>query len=233
MSDLTRRINATLGRVFEVQITPGRTRAVRLSADWFVKLVHFNSLLEQVASVPGDLVECGVADGSSLAMFASLMRATGQVRCLWGFDSWEGLPPPSDADVTHETSIASAGMFEHASTHRVHDELAAYGWSHAEILQTVSLVPGLFERTLPEFDGNIALLHIDADLYESYRSCLTNLWPNLQIGGIAAFDEYDEPELWPGARLAVDEFLSSLPEGAAELSRDDRSGKWWVKKTHA
>jgi len=230
MSDLTRRINAVLGQTLGVQVTPGRNRAIRLGADWFVRLLYFERLLDAVSSVPGDVVECGVADGSSLAMLGSLMRANGQLRDEWGFDSWEGLPPPSEADLTLGESIASGGMFEHASIRRVHEEFAGYGWSEQEIQRSVRLVPGLFEQTLPKFSGAIALLHVDADLYDSYHSCLTNLWPQLGVGGIAAFDEYDEPDLWPGARRAVDEFLGSLPGGAAELCRDDRSGKWWARK---
>jgi hypothetical protein len=228
MSQLTQRINRGLGSTVGVQITRGR-RSVKLTSDWFVTLVYFNSLLTEISSVPGDLVECGVAFGSSLAMLASLMRAVGQVRRVWGFDSWEGLPPPSDADLS-QTSRARPGGFSEASPGRVRDEFSAYGWDDDDFHRTVRLVPGLFEHTLPRFSGDIALLHIDADLYESYRSCLTNLWPKLQVGGVVAFDEYHEPDKWPGARHAVDDFLRSLAEDAAELRRDDRSGKWWARK---
>ncbi len=94
--------------------------------DWFARLVHFNSLVEKIAAVDGDVVECGVADGASLAALASLLKIYGQTRQVWGFDSWAGLPAPSDADVG-DASIAEGGMFSQSSTAKVRDELLAYG----------------------------------------------------------------------------------------------------------
>jgi len=232
MSGWTRRVNRVLGRTFGVQIVPGRTRSVRVTPDWFVRLVYFSDLLRRVRGVPGDVAECGVADGTSLAMLTSILRATDDLdgRRVWGFDAWEGLPPASEADLSHERSIAAAGMFGHTSVRRVGEELTAYGWTDAAAGDAITLVPGYFEDTLPSFDRPLAFLHVDADLYESYRCVLTNLWPHVQPGGVVAFDEYEETEKWPGAKKAVDEFLGSLPAAEASLREDARTGKWWVLK---
>ena len=232
MSQLTRRINRLLGRTVGVQIIPGRTRSVPLSSEWFTQMMYFTDLLRRTADVPGDIVECGVADGRSLAMLASLLRAMGGTnhRHVWGFDAWAGLPSPSHADMAHEKSVATRGMFDYASTCRVREELAAHGWSDEAVNESITLVPGYFEDALPSFDKKISLLHIDVDLYESYRSCLTYLWPSVQPGGIVALDEYEEIEQWPGARRAVDEFLGSLATGAASLHEDERAGKWLAVK---
>jgi hypothetical protein len=121
-------------------------------------------------------------------------------------------------------------MFSHSTTMRVRDELLAYGLTDDEIRRQISLVPGIFAQTLPRYDGHIALLHVDADLYQSYLDCLENLWPRVEVGGVATFDEYGEPETWPGARRAVDEFFTTYAAEATELHRDDVSGKWWVMK---
>jgi hypothetical protein len=43
-----------------------------------------------------------------------------------------------------------------------------------------------------------------------------------------AFDEYDA-EQWPGAKLAVDEFLDARDE-AVQLERDETSGKYFATK---
>jgi hypothetical protein len=207
-----------------------RTRGVALDRAWFAKLVHFDRLVEKISDVDGDVVECGVANGSSLATLASLLKAHGQDRRIWGFDSWAGLPSPSGADLG-DASIAASGMFSQASTMKVRDELRAYGLTDDEIAQTVKLVPGLFSETLPEYNGQIALLHVDVDLYQSYWDCLANLWPQVAAGGIVAFDEYGEPDTWPGAQRAVDEFLATHSADATNLHHDESSGKWWVMKS--
>jgi hypothetical protein len=232
MSRLTREINRALGRAVGVQVVAGRTRAVRLNEEWFQRFLYFNELVDRIAEVPGAIVECGVAEGTSLAMLASLVRASNDSdsRHVWGFDSWEGLPAPTGADAAGDESIARTGMFSYTSVDRVREELAAYGWDEERTRQKISLVPGWFDDTLPSFEREIALLHIDVDLYESYQTCLRYLWPWVRPGGIVAFDEYEDAESWPGARRAVDEFLGSIPQGKASLREDQRSRKWWVQK---
>ena len=54
----------------------------------------------------------------------------------------------------------------------------------------------------------IALLHIDLDLYDGYKYALELFWDQIQSGGIIVFDEFDTVD-WPGATLAVKEFLES------------------------
>ena len=229
MSSLTRSLNRSLRSSVGVEITRARRPHVELKPEWFTRLLHFNHLVEQVTGVNGDLVECGVADGVGLASFASLFKAHDEVRQLWGFDSWEGLPAPSTADLGNK-SIAAGGMFSRSSTKRVHDELIAYGLTPAEIAQNVTLVPGFFSDTLSKYDGRIAVLHIDADLYQSYLDCLEVLWPRVEVGGVVAFDEYGEPDVWPGAQRAVDEFFGPRSADVSELQHHEPSGKWWLTR---
>ena len=212
-----------------MEVVPARTPRVALYPEWFARLLHFNKLVEEIAGVSGDVVECGVADGSSLAAIASLLKVHGDDRLLWGFDSWEGLPAPSQADLG-DASIAAGGMFSYSSTKRVRDELLAYGLTEDEIARKIKLVPGLFSETLPRYEGRVALLHLDADLYQSYIDCLENIWPRMEVGGVIAFDEYGEPEEWPGAQRAVDEFFASRSAEISELHHDEPSGKWWLTK---
>ena len=226
----TRSVNRVLQQTVGVQVVPAHTRRVALDEAWFARLVHFNKLVEKISHVMGDVVECGVADGTSLAMLTSLLNAHGQARHVWGFDSWAGLPSPSHADLG-DASIAVNGMFSHSSTTKVRDELLAYGLTDDEITRTITLVSGPFSETLPHHQVRIALLHVDADLYQSYLDCLTNLWPRIEVGGIVAFDEYGEPDTWPGARRAVDEFLAAQSADHTELHHDEMSGKWWAIKT--
>jgi O-methyltransferase len=51
-------------------------------------------------SVPGDIVECGVWRGGSMQAAARALLTCGDTsRDLYLFDTYEGMPPPSDADV--------------------------------------------------------------------------------------------------------------------------------------
>jgi hypothetical protein len=230
MNTIARRVNRVLSQTVGVQVIPGAARRVALSDAWFTRMLHLNRLLETVVPVPGDIVECGVASGTSLALMASLAKAQGQTRRIWGFDCWEGLPAPEDHDLG-DSSVAARGIFAEASPQKVIDELVAYGLGEDEISDRVTLVPGLFSETLPSYRAEIALLHLDVDLYQSYSECLTRLWPMVSPGGVVAFDEYEDTESWPGAKRAIDEFLVGLGTCQAErLSRDESSGKYFVVK---
>jgi hypothetical protein len=69
----------------------------------------------------------------------------------------------------------------------------------------------LFDATLPKYEGRIALLHLDCDLYESYKTALTHLYEKVAPGGVVMFDEYDDSR-WPGAKIAIDEFFADKAE---------------------
>jgi hypothetical protein len=223
------RVNSILGRTIGIRFTRAQPRYVAIGEWWFVRLRYFDMLLDEIGDISGDVVECGVASGTSLAMLASLLRARGESRHIWGFDSWRGLPQPSATDLSTETSVAAERMFSHASIQGVYEELAAYGLTDSHRMADIRLVPGYFADTVPKFSGRVALLHIDADLYHSYKTCLGLLWDKIQRGGVVALDEYEDPS-WPGATKAVEEFVASQPAGSIDLNRNALSGKWWMKK---
>src|SRR6266849_2479957 len=58
--------------------------------------------------IAGAVVECGTWRGGSLALIDWAFRALGDVRPLWGFDSFEGLPPPGAFD----PAAAHRGFFQ-------------------------------------------------------------------------------------------------------------------------
>jgi hypothetical protein len=185
-----------------------------VSEKWFSQVGYFSRLLERVQNIDGDVVECGVASGRSLAIIASLVRSSGTERRIWGFDSWRGLPPPSNEDAG---SVAGEGAFSAASIDEVRLRLELFGF---DSMEGIRLVQGDLAKTLANAPiDRIAFLHLDVDLYESYQASLTNLWRKVSSGGIVALDEYADPS-WPGATRAVDEFLATLPEGEAELESD-------------
>ena len=52
--------------------------------------------------------------------------------------------------------------------------------------------------------GEIALLRLDTDWYESTRHELVHLFPRLSRNGVLIIDDYGH---WKGARKAVDDYI--------------------------
>jgi hypothetical protein len=183
-------------------------RANLLSEEWFKKLAYFARLLERTKEVEGDVVECGVAAGKNLAIIASLVRSSGQDRCVWGFDSWAP-PSPRTAD---EWRAAPKVAFSGATIKEVRLRLRQMGFDD---LNGIKLVKGELAKTLSNAPARIAFAHIDLFSSEIYRICLETLWPRLEPGGIVSLGGHK-----PAITTALAEFLANIPEEAARLESD-------------
>jgi hypothetical protein len=175
-------------------------------------------------NIPGDLVECGTAKGGSAAMLGLTSQLVSSNRTLWVFDTFEGIPEPTQADPDYEEASKFTGLFR-GELHEVADFFDQCG-----ILQNARLVKGLFQETLPFTEvESIAVLHIDADWYESVWTCINCLYDRISPGGVIQFDDYGT---WAGARKAIDEFLK---ENAADsrLRYVDHAGRIWIKPRNA
>lgn len=77
-------------------------------------------------------------------------------------------------------------------------------------LDNIRLIKGSFEDTLKsEINyGQSMCSLIDCDLYESYRHALPIAWENTVKSGMIYLDEYYSLK-FPGARIAVDEFIKN------------------------
>ena len=176
------------------------------------RLLYFFALMEKIDALRGDVVECGVGWGRSLYMLSLCVQATETERSIIGYDSFEGFPEPAEEDepTTHPNSRKGHYRTTQDAVARF---LVRSGLSSDFIDRMITLVPGYFENTVANYDGEgIALLHIDVDLYQSYREVLETLFPRVVRGGIVAFDEYQDTEKYPGARRAIDEYFSDRVE---------------------
>lgn len=191
---------------------------------------YFSDMFRHVRDLEGDIVECGVGWGRSLLYLSLLTRIENKGRRVWGFDSFEGFPEPSEHDASPRKPQKGEWKSNLLS---VQSLLASSGLDEVFVRSQVTLVKGFFEESLPKYSGDkIALLHADADLYESYKSIYSNLFERVVPNGIIMFDEYMntfEHAKWPGAKKAIDEsFLER-----AELRRDSGSGKYYAIKRPA
>jgi hypothetical protein len=172
------------------------------------RYLYFLDQVERVKAVPGDIVECGVSIGHGALLFLLMSEYVGMERDYYGFDSFTGFPDPVEKDAV--TPIIGKGFWASPSD-TVMKVLQDGRVPERIIRERLHLVKGLFEQTLATYQGRIALLHLDCDLYESYRLALQTLYAKVASGGVIMFDEYADNR-WPGAQKAIDEFFADKPE---------------------
>lgn len=186
--------------------------------------------------IDGDIVECGVWRGGSMALAArKLMSMKKSDRKLFLFDTFEGMPPPTEFDRSAADHTAASIQLQHADKfvgnnvwcYSTLDEVKKNMHATGYPLQNVFYIKGKVEETLPEPSiGKIALLRLDTDWYESTKHELETLFDKLVPGAVMIIDDYGH---WSGAKKAVDEFFynRSLP---VFLNRIDYTGRLYIKK---
>ena len=171
-------------------------------------------------NIPGDIVECGSARGGSAALMALTLRHLHARRKLWLFDTFAGIPAPTADDPDYEIANIFTGSFVGTL-----DEVRGL-FDRLNVPEDVQFVKGLFQDTLPVTRmGQIALLHLDGDWYDSVRACLDQLYDKVAPGGVIQIDDYG---YWQGARKATHEFFE-LRGISPQLRRIDYSGRLLIK----
>jgi O-methyltransferase len=169
----------------------------RVSREKLATLCRLVATLDQ-DRVPGAIVECGVFKGGAAAVMA---HQTTTPRDIYLFDSFEGLPPPGIED----GAIAQA-QFQPGWCAGTEDDVRRAFAAAGARLSRVYFVKGWFAETFPRTTlPGIALLHIDADWYDSVKLCLDTWFDRLAPGGYLVLDDYGR---WEGCTRAADEFLS-------------------------
>jgi len=180
-------------------------------------VIHWRMFFEMTRNLPGDIVECGVGRARSLAIIAAINHLLepdeGGGRRIFGYDSFCGFPEPTPEDASPrqprkgDWARSPTGRYQYTSAF-AQEVLREAGVP----FDAITLTPGYFRDTLPRHpDRPIAILHIDADLFQSYWDALVNLYPRVVAGGVMVFDDLisqpNADEKFPGARRAVQEFF--------------------------
>jgi O-methyltransferase len=184
-------------------------RLVLMVKPWYtmVSTARLENLYERVREaekmgIAGDIVECGCWHGGSGAVMGAASLDAGGQRTAWLFDSFQGLPPPGDKDGQREHDFYFDGWCK-GDTDKVRAIFRRVGFP----LEHLKIVPGWFQDTLPYVPvQQIAVLHVDADWYESVKLVLETLYDRVTIGGFVVIDDYF---IWPGCKQAVDEFRAA------------------------
>ncbi|RJP29788.1 MAG: hypothetical protein C4533_02025 [Candidatus Omnitrophota bacterium] len=192
-------------------------------------LLYFKRVFEYIKDKEGDVVECGVHFGRTLLFLSHLVKDEGTGRKIWGFDSFEGLPALSKEDLGLRPR--RKGELSAGNILKVNNFLISGGLGNDFVSSQVTLIKGFFKDSLSKYTGSkIAILHIDADLYDSYLTVLNEFYPKVVSGGVVLFDEYVTTRdmiYWPGAQRAIDDFFGDKKN---LIQRDDRTGKYYLIK---
>jgi O-methyltransferase len=179
-------------------------------------------------NVPGSIVECGVWKGGSMMAVAKTLLELETERDLYLFDTFEGMPPPTAVDVDLYGVQADVLLKTNPMTPAIapFEEVCRNMYSTGYNPARINLVRGKVEDTLPRAaPGEIALLRLDTDWYQSTLHELVHLYPRLIKGGILIIDDYGH---FVGSKKAVDEYFqkNGIP---IFLNRIDYTGRLAVK----
>jgi O-methyltransferase len=148
--------------------------------------------------IPGAFAELGVYKGES----AEILHLMDPDRDLHLFDTFSGF---SREDLKYETGEAATYTPDHfadTSIQAVRDRFGPNAKLHFH--------PGHFPASSQGFKEPLALVNLDADLYQPTRAALNLFYPLLSPGGVIFIHDYNYK--WPGIKQAVNEFLSSVHE---------------------
>ena len=152
--------------------------------------------------VPGDYAELGVYKGES----AKILHLMDPSRTFHLFDTFEGFQEEDLKNETGEAATYTTRNFADTSLEAVKRYLGEEGkfvyhagrFSESAVSSRQSAV------------SQLALVNIDADLYNPTQAGLAYFYPLLSPGGVIIIHDYNYK--WPGIQRAVDEFASTIPE---------------------
>lgn len=163
--------------------------------------------------IPGCVLECGVwRGGSVMAAMLTILEEGLPLREFCLFDTYEGMPAPSEEDIDFAGVDAAARLeaddpetghvWAKASLEEVRGNIESTGYP----MEFVRFVPGPVEETISRsWAEPIALLRLDTDWYSSTKHELNCLYPSLSGRGVLIVDDYG---YWKGSRKAVDEYFA-------------------------
>jgi predicted O-methyltransferase YrrM len=214
-------------KLFTEQILSGRFTLVSRE-----RLENLYKQCKKFNNTNYSFVECGVAKGGCLAM---MKFASGKNNKVFGFDSFEGMPNITNEDLGDYnksdplTGFGKVGDNLSGGIDNVFNTFNKLSLSMINVL----LVKGFFQDTLQIQEnidniGEIAVLRLDGDWYDSTKICLEKLYDKVIDGGIIIIDDYGH---FIGAKKATDEFRNKH-KIITPLIKTDYTEYYWVKNKH-
>ena len=174
--------------------------------------------------VPGDLLEAGVWRGGAAIFMKAVLKTYGDdKRIVWLADSFKGLPRPDTKLFPADTD---SKFWKWKDLSIPVDEVKANFNRYDLMDENIHFLIGYFQDTLPSTPiEHLAILRIDADMYQSTLEVLRYLYPKLSPGGYVIIDDYSSVR---ECQEAVDDFRieNNISE---EIKLIDWTGAFWQK----
>lgn len=190
------------------------------------RMVQLQQAAETVLreAVPGDFLEAGAWRGGACILMRAVLAAWGDdERRVWVADSFAGMPAlePGKAPTAVDKLRDAAGFAVSA------DEVRANFARYDLLDDRVVLLEGWFRDTLAgDAIGPLAILRIDAVLWESTKDALEALYDKVVPGGYVIVDDFG---VFAGCRAAVNEFRRDRAIDEPIEWIDD-SGIYWRRR---
>ena len=199
------------------------------------------SLIEAVRyvvknDIKGSFVECGVWNGGSMMAIAETLKRLGvKDRHLYLYDTYCGMTEPTENDID-QLNVDAGMQLEQNKKNKETSTVWAFS-TLSEVKLNLSLIgypeeylhfiEGDVLKTIPiNHPGEISLLRLDTDWYESTKHEIEHLYPLLESNGVLIIDDYG---FWKGSRKAIDEYIESNNISIL-LNRIDNTGRIAIKK---
>jgi predicted O-methyltransferase YrrM len=179
----------------------------------FERLWNLYLLAKRVCEedIPGNFVECGVCRGGSSALLAWVIKNySRRPRKLYAFDTFSGMPEPTEVDIDYRGVAANDTGFGAGTLAAPVSENLEVIARELGVWDLIVPVPGLFADTLPVYReqvSEIALLHADADWYQSTMDIFRHLYHQVDPRGFIQVDDYQD---WQECAKAVHDFEQEL-----------------------
>lgn len=178
----------------------------RLLGTQVSEAMYLLAFLHKSLKVGGDVCEFGVAQGATSALLANEIRTTR--KNIWLFDSFEGLPKPTENDllINDIFNLGSMEEYEGAMSYpvdMVRSSLKDISFPH----QRIKIISGFIEEVInyDDLPDKICFAYVDFDFYQPTLIALNFLNKKLSVNGFIIVDDYGF--FSSGVKTAVDEFM--------------------------
>ena len=189
--------------------------------------IYLVNHLHKSLNLPGDVCEFGVAQGRTSVLIANEIQSSSKK--LWLFDSFQGLPKPSEKDILTDDVFDLGSMGAYEGTMSFPIRVLKEALAEVDLAEDrIRIVPGFIEATLKssEVPDRVCFAYVDLDFYEPILTTLRFLHEVIVPEGFIVIDDYG----WfsAGAKLAVDEFFESHRSSYALFSPIKSAGHFVI-----
>jgi O-methyltransferase len=176
--------------------------------------------VERCKNIRGDVCEFGVAQGETSALIAN--EITGGNKTIHLFDSFQGLPTPTEKDQLKDDIFSLGTMGAYAGKMACAEKMVRARLEAISFpLNRVRIHRGFIDQVLRNdstLPTHVNFAYVDFDFYDPIRQALDFLHRTTSAGSIIIVDDYNF--FSTGVKHAVDEFLSE--KNLKELTYEKR-----------